>query len=479
MRATPLDAPVAEQRLLVAVLQFGVPALGVLQAVDGLALEPGVDVLVVRPSPMGDEAHAEEQAVRPVHLSVGQQSLDQRPCHPEAVPALLALVPQAHHALGEVDHHRQVLGPWAPSRSGGVGQHQHLDGIADGRTEGVGQLQQRLHPGLQLAEHVEVGDRPRRLLGGDPSPLPLGIRRQVRLLVGEDGSHLVVAERVRHRAPASSARRQLGRAPGDQQPAVIVTASRHEVEEDGLVGEDVRLVTVHVVQVPQLVVEEAGRSRGGKHKRRAHLLDVPQRPLHPVRPLLSCDLGLRRLREVVDHRVPNGPRILQEVAVVTPALGEGQQCGEVEGPGVVLVQDGGGAVVDGQGRVPERTVGGGDQRGDHDPQTVQLDGRLVGHRHEPPETERPQRRLQIVHRELRQEHGGPLVHVPAQVLGVEVVVVEVGDVQVVAPAQAVPVEARVVGEREPGRRSRRGSARGRTGWCRRRSRRTAPRGRRT
>ena len=56
---------------------------------------------------------------------------------------------------------------------------------------------------------------------------------------------------------------------------------------------------------------------------------------------------------------------------------------------------------------------------------------------------------------VRQQHDGVLVDVRAQVLRVEVVLVQVGDVEVVAVAERVPVQPAVVGEREPGREVRR------------------------
>ncbi len=57
--------------------------------------------------------------------------------------------------------------------------------------------------------------------------------------------------------------------------------------------------------------------------------------------------------------------------------------------------------------------------------------------------------LQIGHRVVGQQHDGVLVDVFAQILRIEVVLVQVRDVEVVAVAEGVPVQPAVVGEREP------------------------------
>ena len=117
------------------------------------------------------------------------------------------------------------------------------------------------------------------------------------------------------------------------------------------------------------------------------------------------------------------------------------------------------AVVDHQTGVADRAVGRGAQRDDHHvevalgPADAVFD--RVGGLEEPVEAELLQFALQVGHREVGQQHDRVLVDVLAQVLRVEVVVVQVRDVQVVAVAEGVPVQLAVVREREPRREVRR------------------------
>ena len=60
----------------------------------------------------------------------------------------------------------------------------------------------------------------------------------------------------------------------------------------------------------------------------------------------------------------------------------------------------------------------------------------IGGLEEPVEAQHLQRILQVRHRKVRQQHHGVLVDVLGQQLGVEVVLVQVRDVEVVAVAQA-------------------------------------------
>src|SRR5690606_37159811 len=60
------------------------------------------------------------------------------------------------------------------------------------------------------------------------------------------------------------------------------------------------------------------------------------------------------------------------------------------------------------------------------------------------------------HRVVGQQDGRVLVHVPAQRVGIEVILVQMRDVQVVDVAESVPVETGVVREGHP-----RGEVRGR------------------
>jgi len=87
VRAAALHDPVAELDIFFVVLPAGVPAFGVHDPFRGQALEEGVDVLVVLADAAGTETHAQEQAVDPVDLVVGDQPLDQRAGDGELIAA--------------------------------------------------------------------------------------------------------------------------------------------------------------------------------------------------------------------------------------------------------------------------------------------------------------------------------------------------------------------------------------------------------
>ncbi len=110
-------------------------------------------------------------------------------------------------------------------------------------------------------------------------------------------------------------------------------------------------------------------------------------------------------------------------------------------------------VVDHQTGVADRTVGRGAQRDDHHIEIALGPADAVFDRvrrlEEPMEAHLLEFALQVGHREVGQQHDGVLVDVLAQVLGVEVVPVQVRDVQVVDIAEGVPIQLAVVGEREP------------------------------
>ena len=90
MRAAPLHRPVAQLMSSASGwLVLVVPALGVLQALLGQALEERVDELVVLPDPGRREAAGQEERVDPVDLVDVEQVLDQRPLGPEPVADLL------------------------------------------------------------------------------------------------------------------------------------------------------------------------------------------------------------------------------------------------------------------------------------------------------------------------------------------------------------------------------------------------------
>src|SRR5262249_25513142 len=87
MRAAALDYPAPEPDLLLVVALVGVPPFRVHEPDRVQALEERVQVLVVRADPARPEPHAEEQAVDPVDLVVGDQPLEQRAVDAELVAA--------------------------------------------------------------------------------------------------------------------------------------------------------------------------------------------------------------------------------------------------------------------------------------------------------------------------------------------------------------------------------------------------------
>ena len=187
------------------------------------------------------------------------------------------------------------------------------------------------------------------------------------------------------------------RGSGDEQVAVVVALLAHELQERQLAGEDVGGVVVEVVDGEQAValVQEAGRAGEGEHLLGAVLLDVAQRARHAVLALAAADGGLHAVREVVDHRVPDGAGVLQEVRVVRTERGDRAV---LDRPGVVLVEDPNLAVVDRDTAVAERAVGRGDQRVDEDPQAAREFGDLpVAGLHEVPEAQLLQLLAQVRH----------------------------------------------------------------------------------
>ena len=211
------------------------------------------------------------------------------------------------------------------------------------------------------------------------------------------------------------------------------------------------------VGTPPLGPPRAGDAPPGGPPRRHHpggadLGDVLAAAVHLALALLGAERLLGAGRHVVDHRVPDRARVLQHVHVDLAEVG-GQYV-EVDGPRVVHVERHGGAVVDHQSGVADGAVGGGSQRDDHHPEVALGAGDLVAHRVgglvEPVEAQIRQGAAQVRHRVVGQQHHRVLVDVRAQRLRVEVVLVQVGDVEVVDVAEGVPVQAAVVGEREPG-----------------------------
>ena len=106
----------------------------------------------------------------------------------------------------------------------------------------------------------------------------------------------------------------LDRRAGDGEDAVVSGAGE-AVEERALVAEDRRLVAVDEVEVEQVGVEEARGPGAGHDGPGVDGLDVAHRPGQ-----LAVDLGPHQGLQLaggqlVDHRVPDGPAVLQPVEV--------------------------------------------------------------------------------------------------------------------------------------------------------------------
>ena len=196
----------------------------------------------------------------------------------------------------------------------------------------------------------------------------------------------------------------------------------------------------------QLVVEEARRTRAREDVRGLHPFDVLPRPRHLVHALVGREPVALVVREVVDDRVPDRARELQEVRVVGA---EGLQRARIAGAGVVLVEQAGRAVGEHQAGVAERPVGGRGHREDRDLEAVEVEGLAVLRLDEVPEAEGLELAAQERRGEVREQHPRALVDVAGEERGVEVVAVEVRHVQEVGPGERPRVEAIVAGKWEP------------------------------
>ena len=309
----------------------------------------------------------------------------------------------------------------------------------------VGLLQQRREPLLQRGEHVDLRMRPGRLarldLGHAAAPACRAgrrswSRRTRRSSPGRRGAR-----------PGSRARRPSATVPGSSSRPSSWPLVAQPVQVHHLVGEDVRLVAEDVVEAPQLLVEEARRPGGREDEPRAELLDVAQRAVELPLALGQAHRLLGPRRQLVDHREPDRAGELHEVGVDRAQLAElrraptgrasfwfSTRCCPSDshsdespiGPSVGEVSDW--IMICRPSSVDDLAARRLDERGEADV---------------------AQRVLELGGREVRQQHRRLLADVLAQVLGVEVVAVQVRDEQVVGLTDRVPVQLRVVREREP------------------------------
>ncbi|CDZ88344.1 hypothetical protein RHRU231_40094 [Rhodococcus ruber] len=443
VRAAALDLEAAQLDRRGIVVGFGEPAVRVGDPLVGEALEERVQEFVVAAHPPRLESGGQEDGVHPVRLVVAQDRAHQLRRNAETVAVLaFSLDGFADDPLGEVQHDRLVA-------------HHQADGVADAVADQIGLRHDRLELRLERTEQrLTLGRGPRRLLGLEHRGQALGHLLDVRGLVGEDLLDVGVGDRMgqRHRLAAVHVEDRAG----DHQHATVVAVQAHLLEEDHLVGEDVALVAVVVVEVAQRRVEEHRRTGRRDHPRRPDLVDVAAAAVHAALALLLAEVRLGALGDVVDHRVPDRARVLQQVDVDLPEGLEHRV--HLDRAGVVHVEHRGLAVRDDETGVADRSVRGCAQGDDHHVQVAlgPADGVLdgIGRLEELREPELLELATQVRDREVGQQHRRVLADVLAQVLRVEVILVQVRDVQVVDVAERTPVQLRVVREGEPRREVR-------------------------
>ena len=155
VRAAPLDVVAVELERALGRPVLGVEALGVLEPLLVQALEPGVDVVVVRAAPARPEAHRQEQLVDPVVDVLADEVLDELAVDEELVARVLVLERPAHLAVAKSMTIRS-----SPTSS--------EDRLVDAGADHVGLLEQRLPPRLELGQQVDPRRRCQRgPLGGD------------------------------------------------------------------------------------------------------------------------------------------------------------------------------------------------------------------------------------------------------------------------------------------------------------------------
>ncbi|SKV09193.1 Uncharacterised protein [Mycobacteroides abscessus subsp. abscessus] len=178
----------------------------------------------------------------------------------------------------------------------------------------------------------------------------------------------------------------------------------HLIQEYQLIRKDVRRIVVIVVEVPEFGVEEARRSRRRDDPGGADLGDVLTAPVHLALAFLGAKGLLGAGGHVVDHRVPDGSRVLQHVHVDVPEL-FGQYV-QIDRTGIVHVESRRGAVGHHKPGIADGPIGRGPQRDDHDVEVALGATHPMLHRvfglHEGVKSQSLQLPSQIGHRIVRQ-----------------------------------------------------------------------------
>ena len=409
-----------------------VVALGVLQPLLGQGLEPGVDEVVVGAAPPRPEAHRQEQEVDPVRFVAPHAGLHEVTVDREAIAEVIDAGRLRAHGPGtEIDADALVADI-------------QDDRVLDPGRDQVRLREQRLEPRLELRDEVQARADPGGVLGGQPRPHVGLVATEVSLAVTEDLRDLRVGYGMGDREVT---RGQRSDAAGDHQPRVEPPLLRDVVKEDRLGGEDVVGIVVQVVELEQVVVQEARRAGRRDRDPRVHQLDVAIRPGQLGDALLVRQGHLRARRQVVHHGVPDGARELQEEDVDRP---ERQEMVGIGRPRVVHVEQTRLAVVDDQGRVADGAVRRGHERLDLEGQAIiGVDRSAVLGLQEAVEAQRLELLAQGIERVGRQDDRGVLVAVRRQPLRVEVVMVQVRHVEVGRVADRLGVDRVVPREGEP------------------------------
>ena len=144
----------------------------------------------------------------------------------------------------------------------------------------------------------------------------------------------------------------------------MVPVGAHLIQEHHLVGEDVGRIAAVVVEIAQFGIQKTRRPGRGNHPGRIDLGDVLASAVHSALPFLGAERFLGARRHVVDHWIPDGSGVLQQMHIDMSELR--RQHIQIHRPGVVHVEGRRRAVGHHQSRISDRSVRGCPQGDDHD-----------------------------------------------------------------------------------------------------------------
>ena len=323
------------------------------------------------------------------------------------------------------------------------------DAAVDAGRDVVGLLQQRREPLAAASASTSISGCAHVALAASTSGMPPRLHRRAgrrSCLVSRRDRGRVV--RVRDRAVRIV---EVGDRAGQQQPALVVALLGQPVEVDRLVGEDVRLVAEDVVEAPQLLVEEARRPGGREHEPRAAAPRCsaacgrtaarawPARaPAWPARAARRPSGTRSRRRTAPGRRRPGPARVNTSRSDGRASFWLSTRCCAVVTPTATSRRSGRRSARSATGSSPAARRA----------RSTSSDAGLTN-------VVNPTSRSassQLGGRVVRQQHGRVLADVPAQVLGVEVVAVQVATRTGSRPARSRPSRARELsgnGNHEP------------------------------